>query len=343
MVRAVTHLKISILTVLIAGLVGCKSSKSSDPGPPPPPPPSGGGSGGGGGHYPLPPEGLFEEAVMYEGIALRINSPEFMRLLQGGQHRRRGSRPFSIQHGRVVRSHELSNGPYCIVSRGNSSTYQGALDHSTDLQIDADSLVRLQGQGSHWFRFSVSQLFWMDCGNSGFHEGPLTVGHFREIVGDLLSVRAARINGPLGVTRIQLLPTRRGGPSIKVEYSLSRRIVSMQFSVAGDQLVGHRADSVAPSYISVMNKQTQASFIPWFNSGLGQGYIQPNSVIPFNFSIDNLPRARELVHSFRSAVIVLSLKNVRHPAPTVYIDLQEICDSHPHKFHNLDTGAVGCP
>jgi hypothetical protein len=148
---------------------------------------------------------------------------------------------------------------------------------------------------------------------------------------------------PLG-RKIELLKTRDGYLLVGIQYSLARdKFVSMNFSIRGDQLVGKKIGMIAPSFMAIMNRETQTVYGPWIDTGLGNSYITPGSTQAFSISVSGAAQVMDLVKSFRKAVIVIAIKSGPVPAPSIYLDLKELCEKNPEKFINIDSSRDGCP
>ncbi len=141
--------------------------------------------------------------------------------------------------------------------------------------------------------------------------------------------------------KIMPLKNEDGSPDISVVSSVRENLVMITFTVRGHQLVGTKVDTIGPSNIAVANEKADVLFSSWVETGLGNAYITPDSTQGFTVVVNDPAQVKSLTQSFRSAAVVLSLKKMR-PAPSVYIDLGELCASNPDKFIDVDTNKKGC-
>lgn len=138
---------------------------------------------------------------------------------------------------------------------------------------------------------------------------------------------------------LELLKDQNGSPRLGVQYAVgSDKFVSITFSVLGSQLIGNTQDSVAPSKWAIVNKNTNEQITSWADTNLGGGYITPDSTQAFSLSVDNPQAVMKVVGALKAAQVAISLKDTQ----IVYLDLQDLCKTHPEKFLNLDTFATGC-
>lgn len=138
---------------------------------------------------------------------------------------------------------------------------------------------------------------------------------------------------------LELLNDQNGSPHLGVQYAVGAdKFVSINFSVLGSQLVGNSQDTVAPSKWAIIEKKTGKQLTPWEDTNLGSAYITPDSTQAFSLSVSGSQAVMAVVGALKTAEIAISLKD----SQIVYLDLQELCKTHPEKFLNLDTFATGC-
>ena len=148
----------------------------------------------------------------------------------------------------------------------------------------------------------------------------------------------------LDATKIDVLKNQRGSPAFGLQYSRRPRpVVAITFSVKGNQLVGTKASPIDPTYWAIVNKHTGVLVTPWSNTEFGGGYVTPDASEAFSFSIDG-PPAAAVLNDMRKMALALSIKNtVADLKPTVYLDLDDLCNSAADGFIDLDHGRSGCP
>ena len=326
-----------LLGAVTSGIIGCSSSSNSaSPSPlaPPPAPES---------QNPPPKKTqpaidtrTFEEIAKSDGLSIIPIDNYFFGIVNDTSP----GHALYIQHGQFYHASDLNQSEsYCQFGRGNDRLYENAKRY----RIDKASVKNVGQFGTSIIQFTIRKEIIAECGNSQVSHGALTVAEFQEIMKGLAKVvPTEKWESDLG-QKAEVLRSSDGNLQIGIQYATKKdAVVSVSFTIRGSSLVGNKIDMIAPSYIGIMDKESRAMLATWHATGLGNSYMTSDSTQGFNISETGAFSTRDLLKYLHRSAIVISTKKTE-PSPSVYIDLEEICQKYPEKVVNLDTGKTGCP
>jgi hypothetical protein len=143
---------------------------------------------------------------------------------------------------------------------------------------------------------------------------------------------------------IEPLKREDGSPHLGIQYAVSQdRFFSISLSVRGSDLIGNIPTSIKNTYWAFFHKDSGTQMTYWVYTDVGTGETLPSSTVAFMLPLFDYAQIHQVTMNLRDLAIVLAVKKSNdNVKPSVYIDMKKICDAHPEKVVNLDTGAIGC-
>ncbi len=258
-------IKVVSLSLMVCGFLNCTPSKESAPSTPNSPAPATENNSDKDQKHPDQfdvTERSFEDAVRSKGVSVKIIDLEFMDKLN---HDTR-SLPMYLQHGKLLHGDSfVRSESYCSFAIG-----KGYTDNYSYYPVDAESMKQVGLFGAHVLRFSMGKLFAAECTTSADRD--LTLSDFIEIVGNLLSIKSNSKTSPTSEgsrsseqKKIEIMLGQDGSPQIGIQFATgSRKIIAVTFSISGNQLVGNMENNVFPSYIAIIDRESNTYYAPTY-------------------------------------------------------------------------------
>ncbi len=142
--------------------------------------------------------------------------------------------------------------------------------------------------------------------------------------------------------KIDLVVDASRKPLFNLVYSSpSNELIYISAVMYGDQLVGKEAAIIFPVHWTLVDKESMLQLVGWQLADFPSKLVSPDSAQATNIVISDPTDVASVTKSLGKLALVISLNSLK-PTASVYIDLAELCVSHPELFTNMHTSVSGC-